>query len=720
MKKRRSELKIIGIAAAAIVVLLLCNLLIFRNFRNHLLAQQEDHLVTTAKAVGNSLQNYYDGQLDSFDLLFQTETDLDRARGYLNRYPAVSSLNVVESDGSISWCQGAEYAGLSNWISEPCANWEGGAGLLPPFLVGEGHFVQFLVKPLSMADRQAWLVAVIETERVYEQIVRPIQIGAYGYSMVKTYDGMILMHGSKSQIGLDAVEGRRQRYSEYDLDLEDLEAWVEEQRQNSSGSRILESYWWDDEKEPVSTKKVVAYTQEQIGGEIWIVNCTLDYEELQQPISDAQWYVIFTSLVIFAGFGGLAGFSLQNMQKSRTLELEMKHLMEMNAAWEELHKREEQIRHQDKIQTLGTMTSRISHEFNNFLTPIILYGDILAGDEQISEENRVLVKEMVSAAEKAKGLTGELSRYGHSGKGSGKKTVLHVVEEMERSLTMLVQTLPAGIRLEQHLEPDDGYGMMGSAGMVNQIIVNLCNNAIQAMEHTGGCITVKGELLRDGDSIKYAFTVADDGPGMSEDVQKNIFTPFFTTKRQGEGTGLGLSVVQDLIHEASGDINVVSVEGKGTRFDILLPLFPLCQEEHEESGQHCLEHCTVLVLDDDAKTAAAYGKALHSACRHCEVFTRPEEALAEIRRDMAKWDLIITDYIMEMMNGLEFSGILRSLGYTGRILLITGNPDDNIAWYLDNGIVDAVLEKPASVADMEEALHTAGGAGYGTSRASDG
>ncbi|MCD8221645.1 MAG: ATP-binding protein [Clostridiales bacterium] len=708
MKKRRSELRIIGIAVVAIVVLLVCNLLIFRNFRDHLLGQQENHLLTTAKVVGDSLKDYYDGQINNFDLLFQSEADLERVEEYLQRYPAISSVNVIEPDGNLLWSRGTEYAGLAEWLLEQCADqeaWEQGALLLPPILIEEGHFIELLAKRLLIDERQVWLTAVIETERVYEQIVQPIQIGAYGYSMVKTYDGMILMHGSKSQIGLDAVEGsRRQQYSEYDLNLEDLEVWVAEQRQNPSGSRILESYWWDDEKEPVSTKKVVAYIQEQIGREIWIVNCTLDYGELQQPISDAQWYVLFTSLVIFAGFGGLAGFSLRNMQKSRTMELEMKHLTEMNATWEELHKREEQIRHQDKIQTLGIMTSRISHEFNNFLTPIILYGDILAGDEEISEENRALVREIVSAAEKAKGLTGELSRYGHSGKGSGKNTVLHVVEEIERSLTMLDQTLPVGIRLEQHLESDEGYGLMGSAGMVNQIIVNLCNNAIQAMEKTGGCLTVKGTLLRDGDSVKYAFTVADDGLGMSEEVLKRIFTPFFTTKRQGEGTGLGLSVVQDLIHKASGDINVVSVEGKGTRFDVLLPLFPISGEKSDRPGRHYLENCTVLVLDDDSKTAAAYGKSLHSVCRHCEVFTRPEEALSRMRQDITKWDVVITDYIMEMMNGLEFSGILRSLGYTGKILLISGNLDENVPWYLDNGIVNEALEKPAALADIEEAL----------------
>ena len=76
------------------------------------------------------------------------------------------------------------------------------------------------------------------------------------------------------------------------------------------------------------------------------------------------------------------------------------------------------------------------------------------------------------------------------------------------------------------MEPDTGYGIMGSAGMVNQIIVNLCNNAVQAMKEKGGCIMVKGSLIMDGDSMKYAVTVSDNGPGMSPEIQKQIFTPF--------------------------------------------------------------------------------------------------------------------------------------------------------------------------------------------------
>ena len=508
----------------------------------------------------------------------------------------------------------------------------------------------------------------------------------------------------KSKIGLDAGDGRKDVYKEYDLQYDDLEQWIQNQRENQEGSGLLNSYWWEDSGKPMQSTKVISYIQRQIGEEIWIINCTPNYEELLAPIQRAQNYVTLGTGLLLLVSAIVLGISFQNAGNRKIMELEVGHLKEMNAAWEELHKREEQLRHIDKVQTLGTMTSMISHEFNNFLTPIMMYGDLLEADDAISEDNKALIREMIAAATKAKDLTKELSRYGHSGKGSGKKVLLHIVDEVERSLKLLKKTVPSNITLEQSMEPDTGYGIMGSAGMVNQIIVNLCNNAVQAMKEKGGCITVRGSLITDGDSMKYAVTVSDNGPGMSPEIQKQIFTPFFTTKKQGEGTGLGLSVVQDLIHEVSGESNVVSVEGKGTRFDILFPVFQIQEEEKRTSDLHTFAQYSVLILDDDEKVGEALGRTLRKHCKKLKCFSRPEAALGEIKKHMDQWDLILIDYTMPVMNGLEFSGILRSLGYRGRIFLVSGNLSQDVQWYQDNGIIDGFLEKPVTLSESEKVL----------------
>ena len=149
---------------------------------------------------------------------------------------------------------------------------------------------------------------------------------------------------------------------------------------------------------------------------------------------------------------------------------------------------------------------------------------------------------------------------------------------------------------------------------------------------------------------------------------------------------------------------MVSVEGKGTRFDILFPVFRIQEEEKRTSDLHTFAQYSVLILDDDEKVGEALGRTFKKHCKKLKCFSRPEAALGEIKKHMDQWDLILTDYTMPVMNGLEFSGILRSLGYCGRIFLVSGNLSQDVQWYQDNGIIDGFLEKPVALSEIEKVL----------------
>lgn len=706
MKKRRLEWMTAAVSLVVIGVLLMGNFLIFRNFRDSLIEVQESNLTATAATVANSLQDFYEAELTGLSLYFREDFSEEKVTVYYEEQTEVSFVAILEEDGQVTFYCGTDYQDRMEDVFAEYQEYNEAAGeicarLLPAVLTEDNHYTQFLLTP---AGDGSWAVAAIEMETVYEQIVEPVQIGEYGYSMVKTYEGIILMHPSSQQIGLDAVTGRQTLYSEYDLDFTDLEEWVTEQQTNASGSRILESYWWKDDEAPTESTKIVAFTQEEIGEEIWIINCTLDYEELLVPLETAQRLVTLVSLLLLVIFGAVVAVIFRSASRQRILTLEMSHLREMNDTLEELHRREAQVRHMDKMQTLGTMTSKIAHEFNNYLTPVMLYGDLLEADESISTENQVLIHEMVEQAEKARELTRELSDYSHSGKISRQRVPLQPAAEAEHSLALLRKTMPSQVEFMYRLQSDEGYGLMGTSGMINQIVVNLCNNAVQAMGEKGGSLTVSGQMLPEGDSLRYVLRIADTGPGMSEETRKQIFTPFFTTKQKGEGTGLGLSVVQDLVHEVSGEIRVTSELGHGTCFEILLPLSPMEEILAKRNLVSHLDTCTVLILDDDARAAEALAVALRPQCREVRVFTRPEEALGEVKKALGAWDLVLTDYLMPVMSGLEFSGILRSLGYVGKIILVTGNLDADAEWYRNQGILDGLVEKPAGLADILEAL----------------
>lgn len=704
----KKEYWILLAGAVMIVLMMVLNITIFRKYQENLLALQEDHMLTTVKAVANSLENYYDETLDHFAMYFDQDVTEEKLQEYCGEVAEVSSAYLFTEQGEVLYGAGERWDGdipalLQDYRQRNTAR----ACLLPPVLAPGHRYRQCMVKEVGGKDgARVYAAAFIDTDAIYQKIVKPIRIGKNGYSMVKDFDGTILMHKSAEQVGLDAVAGRRERYSEYDLDLDDLERWVREQRENTEGSRILDSYWWEDGKDPVKTQKVVAYTQVPIGEERWIVNGTLDYGEIQEPLKTTQWYVFLLTAGVVLIFGLLLLVVVGNASRNRAVELEMKHLLEMNEAWEELHKREEQIRHNDKMKTLGAMTSMISHEFNNFLTPIMLYGEMLMGDPGISGENKACLREIVEAAGKSRDLTRELSRYGRMEREAGKKVPVQVSGEIRRSLKLFSKTLPANVALRQELEADDGLCLYAGAGMVNQIMMNLCTNAIHAMREKGGILTVKGRLIREGEAVHYGITVQDTGKGIPEEEISRIFTPFYTTKEIGAGTGLGLSVVQDLIHQVSGDISVVSAEGEGTRFDILLPLSDKPEDKKDVAGRETLEGRRIYVLDDNEKVGKALEKGLKAVCAKVRTSAKPERALAEIRSDIHGWDIVIADYSMPMMNGVEFAGILRSLGYSGTFILISGCLDRDIRWYLDNGIVDQVLEKPVRVEEIEAAARS--------------
>lgn len=705
MKYLKEEKKTIVLATFAIGLMLILNIQIFRNYRETLLNQQSSHMITTAKAVANNLKNYYDETLDHFSLYFKMGVTKNRLMDYSEEQREVSGSYLVDLNGQVILENGIDHADvLPDVIRSYLEKQTSEARLISPILTGERHYTQFIVQRVLFQEEVQFVVISIEMETVYQRIVEPIQIGSYGYSMVKNFDGTILMHKSSDQIGINAVEGRRAQYSEYDLELDDLELWVQEQRDHQEGSRILESYWWEENKDPVKTKKVVAYTQVAIGDETWILNGTLDYNELQEPLRTTQRYLFLLNAGIVLLFGVFLLFVADSANRSQTMEREMKHLLEMNEAWEELHKREEQIRHNDKMQTLGTMTSMIAHEFNNFLTPIMLYGELLSADSALDETGQSYAREIVEAAEKSKDLTKELSRYGRIEKGSKKKVTVLVQEEIQKSLSMIEKTLPPHIRLEQQLEPVLTHGLVSPSGMINQVIMNLCTNAVHAMRVSGGVLTIKGRVIKREMTYYYGITVQDTGEGIPEEARTRIFTPFYTTKEVGTGTGLGLSVVQDLIHQVSGEIQVISSRETGTRFDILLPLSEIKEKTIPSETTESLEDKQIYILDDDERVGKALERSLRKVCMKTKYSSHPEKALAEIRGSMNEWNVIVTDYAMPMMDGLAFAGILRSLGYNGKIILTSGCLDHHPDWYLENGIVDAVLEKPVSRQQIEACM----------------
>lgn len=232
----------------------------------------------------------------------------------------------------------------------------------------------------------------------------------------------------------------------------------------------------------------------------------------------------------------------------------------------------------EKLEALGRMTSSIVHEVNNMLQPVITYAD-LALDERLSPEQRRLCLERIErSAEDARSVLRSLLAFARK---APERTETLILDDVIREAIRHVRGMfPAGIRVRTDIAPSTHRVAASEVG-VRQILLNLLGNAADAMGQRGIILVAladgrfePAELadLERADPRCRELRVIDEGPGMSEELRRQAFTPFFTTKPSGHGTGLGLAVCRDLVERWGGTIALESAEGAGTTCRIRLPV----------------------------------------------------------------------------------------------------------------------------------------------------
>ena len=232
------------------------------------------------------------------------------------------------------------------------------------------------------------------------------------------------------------------------------------------------------------------------------------------------------------------------------------------------------------MDSLGTLVGGIAHNFNNLLLPIMTLTSVTLKKLPRESKERKDLESIITACEQAKDLVNRVmvfSRYDRLDKKE-----VHIHEIIEECLLLLRSTVPASVKITQHLEPvPDKISVDPS--QIQTVMINLVSNAVDAMDRKNGEIEIALSRVHVDDSLEdtlpgletgpYAkLTVADDGPGMDEKTLSRIFDPFFTTKEVGKGTGLGLSTAFGIITRHGGSIRATSVPGRGSTFDVYLPL----------------------------------------------------------------------------------------------------------------------------------------------------
>lgn len=428
-------------------------------------------------------------------------------------------------------------------------------------------------------------VLVLDLERYYRTLLRGLQVGTNGYMVLKDREGIILMHPERAQWGIEVIDGRMEMYQ--NLDLESLELMIDHQKQGEMGVEEYYSYWWTEPGYP-RVRKISAYCPVWIGEDFLILSAVMDYDDIYIPVAKGVLRLVLLFLAFFLVMVAMALYIMRMMLQNQKNTEQIAYLTELNRLLEEMHRSEETIAHQQRLQIMGTMTGGIAHEFNNLLTPIMGYADLLLMDFEEGTEQYDNAMEIYEAAEKAKEIIQQISSLSRKNMETAYKNT-EGARILTRALKMVRSVCPSNIRLTEDIRLKGEYILCNETQM-NQVILNICVNAIHAIDHRDGEITVRALVKGRQELLKPDFSgrllaplsenwnryicveIRDNGCGMSREVMNQIFDPFFTTKKGGKGTGLGLALVEQIINSHKGGLYVESEPGKGSAFFLLLPV----------------------------------------------------------------------------------------------------------------------------------------------------
>lgn len=316
---------------------------------------------------------------------------------------------------------------------------------------------------------------------------------------------------------------------------------------------------------PVRTRKLVAYERITVGKEPLYLYVMEDYEKVVQPLERISLYFCLIGLILLTAAAGFL-YKLNWQHKKETqLVKELQHEKTLN---ETMKQQEGLMQKYNHSKTMEVLTGSIAHEFNNLMTPIVLYAEMMEENEVIRKEMPDEVSELKNSAIRCGELARQLLDYSRQGRAEKVMTDYDAVYAMHASVNIVKKVLPSNIRLEECICRTP-YEIHGQAGALNQIVLNLATNSIHAMKD-GGVLRIQFGLSAD-DEKNVRLILEDTGGGILPQIRQKVFQPFFTTKEAGEGTGIGLTVVKRLVEEHKGSIKVRTEMGKGTTFIIDFP-----------------------------------------------------------------------------------------------------------------------------------------------------
>lgn len=559
----------------------------------------------------------------------------------------------------------------------------------------EGHIPleQFLSVPVVLGEELVGQISLANKEEGYtprdlEAVNRLAEYYALAIRRMRDREALQEAH--------DALERRvKERTAELEAanehlnrEIEEREAVQEELRLGEERFRAIAdyTYGWESWVAPdgkliwtnPAVERITGYTREEYMSHTDRMSMVMagDYRDdmikIQKEALDKQLSGDDIPFCIRRkdGSQGWASVSFQPIYatdgKYLGLRSSIRDISARKQAEEEREKLTEQLREAQKTEAVGTLAGGIAHDFNNILSVIVGYTqlakDVLTPDSQAAP----MLDSIVKASDRAKDLIEQILAF--SRESTQKRKPLQIPPVIEEVVKLLNSTIPKSIVIQRDINPGCGT-IMGDPSQIHQVLMNLCTNAYHAMREYGGTLTLSlkpvdippgSDKTGDMEPVPGAYVkleVGDTGKGMSQTVLERIFDPYFTTKKKGEGTGLGLAVVQGIVKSHNGFLRVSSTPGEGTTFSIYLPRLDVGSGVPAASSSEPLPggNERVLFVDDEEHLVNIWSKVLEKLGYRVTATTSSVEALEVFRAEPGGFDLVITDMNMPHLTGSQLA-----------------------------------------------------------------
>lgn len=739
MIKKVGDTVIAGVAAILILVLTYALYTVYNTYVMTVIEQQQQQLLNISRSVSMSMDLSISEQLADITILTGTPGFSDSMRKYyqtgatdgLQEYllaymtgqrHELSDVYLIDRNCKVIFKHG-QYP-LHTKIDEAKLNFRqladrGLTGIGSVFEIEPHHFGMTLVNSIYIGDSyMGAVIGIVDLQNIYEQYVAPIDRQGKGYLMVEDQTGTIIMNPKQQMIGVNYWQERKglsdsPAYRAF-LELLDREQEYEEgtalyrtvlQQQNTTGDQ----------------DEIAAFSHMNIGDTSWCVLAVMPRRDAMEPVEQNLSRFGFLAMAIFLLLA-LCTMAIYRLQKKhQRLEMKAQYLNDLNTTLEELSESREQIRHYQKLQSIGALAGGIAHEFNNLLTPILGYSELLLSKLKEKDDSYGDVEQIHEAGLRAKEIVEQLLPYYRKESDTATYAPVSLDAVLTDAVKMVRIILPNTVVLQEQLRKT-GAMIFGNATQLNQVLLNLCSNASQAMERNGGTLTVANEIIP-ADRVSHAggnlrksecyarITVADTGCGMSDDVLKRIFEPFFTTKEIGKGTGLGLSVVHNIISGHGGSIQVETTVGAGSVFTLLLPVMDRLTGDFDQEFPALPPASdarpgmqSILVLDDKKKFLSLLEKGFKKNGWRVTALTDPREAMRRLKENPDHYDALLLDYKLSGCRGTAFAEQARLLRFTKPTILMAEMPDEEVFLMKKRKILDDVIVKPFRFSDLYERL----------------